>query len=119
MNLTKPLKLNSGDKVAAVSLSWGCAGDTDIRWRYDLGISRLKSEFGLNGVAMPNSLKGADYLEKYPQARAEDLMTAFLDPTIKGIVSNIGGNDSIRLLPYIDIDVIKQNPKYLLVILIR
>jgi len=33
MNLTKPPKLNPGDKIAAVSLSWGGAGNSDIRWR--------------------------------------------------------------------------------------
>jgi muramoyltetrapeptide carboxypeptidase LdcA involved in peptidoglycan recycling len=38
-------------------------------------------------------------------------MTAFADPTIKGIIANIGGNDSIRLLPYIDEKVIRENPK--------
>jgi len=32
--LIKPQKLNPGDKVAAVSLSWGGAGDDEIRWRY-------------------------------------------------------------------------------------
>lgn len=60
---------------------------------------------------MPNSLKGGDYLYKNPKARAEDLMTAFRDKSIKGIIANIGGDDSIRLLPYINFDVIRENPK--------
>ena len=60
---------------------------------------------------MPNSLKGTDFVYENPKARAEDLMNAFADPTIKGIFSNIGGSESIRLLPYIDFEVIKNNPK--------
>lgn len=60
---------------------------------------------------MPNSLKGSNYLYENPQLRAEDLMTAFKDKSIKGIIANIGGEDSIRLLPYIDFDVIRDNPK--------
>ncbi len=36
---------------------------------------------------------------------------AFKDESIKGIIANIGGEDSIRLLPYIDFDVIRENPK--------
>src|SRR5690625_24555 len=60
---------------------------------------------------MPNSIKGVDYLYKNQKARAEDLMTAFRDKSIKGIIANIGGDDSIRLLPYIDFDVIRDNPK--------
>lgn len=111
MNLIKPHRLNPGNKVATVSLAWGCAGNSDMRWRYDLGVLRLKSEFGLEAVAMPHSLKGEDYIHNHPEARAEDLMMAFADPSIKGIIANIGGNDSIRLLPYIDFNVIRDNPK--------
>jgi len=33
MNIIKPPKLNSGDKVATVSLAWGCAGDPDVHWQ--------------------------------------------------------------------------------------
>ncbi len=109
--LTKPKMLQPGDKVATVSLSWGGAGEPSIRWRYDLGVKRLKEVFGLEVVAMPNSLKGSDFAYENPQARAEDLMAAFRDPSIKGIISNIGGSESIRLLPYIDFNVIRENPK--------
>ena len=111
MTLIKPPKLNSGDKIATVSLSWGCAGNPDILWRYDLGVSRLKSEFGLEAVAMAHSLMGEDYVRDHPKERAEDLMAAFADPSIKGIIATIGGNDSIRLLPYIDFDLIRNHPK--------
>lgn len=103
--------LQRGDKVATISLSWGGAGEPELRWRYEQGVERLKNVFGLEVVAMPNSLKGAAYLYENPQARAEDLMNAFKDPSIKGIVSNIGGSESIRLLPYINFDVIRENPK--------
>ena len=71
----------------------------------------MKSEFGLEAVAMTHSLMGEVYLRDHPEDRAEDLMIAFADPYIKGIIANIGGNDSIRLLPYIDFDMIRNNPK--------
>ncbi|WP_307470852.1 S66 family peptidase [Cytobacillus purgationiresistens] len=109
--LIKPKKLQAGDLVATVSPSWGGAGNSELRWRYDLGIKRLVEVFGLEVLAMPNSLKGAKFAYNNPQARAEDLMTAFKDPQIKAIFANIGGDDSIRLLPYIDFEVIRQNPK--------
>lgn len=38
-------------------------------------------------------------------------MNAFLDETISGIFCAIGGDDTIRILPYIDFDIIKNNPK--------
>lgn len=109
--LIKPKKLQPGDRVATVSPSWGGAGDPELRWRYEQGVKRLEEVFGLKVIPMPNSLKGGDYLYKNPQARAEDLMTAFKDESIKGIFANIGGEDSIRLLPYIDFDVLRENPK--------
>ncbi|MFJ7933949.1 S66 peptidase family protein [Sporosarcina sp. NPDC096371] len=109
--LIKPEMLKAGDKVATISLSWGGAGEPDLKWRYDQGVERLRTVFQLEVVPMPNSLKGSDFLYDNPKARAEDLMNAFKDPSIKGIISNIGGSDSIRLLPYIDFDVMRDNPK--------
>ena len=41
-------------------------------------------------------------------------MQAFADPAIKAIVSTIGGEDSIRLLPYLDLNVLRDNPKIFL-----
>ena len=109
--LKKPEKLKQGDKIATVSPSWGGAGDPQLRWRYEQGVQRLKEVFGLEVVSMPYSLKGSEFVYENPQARAEDLMAAFRDESIKGIISNIGGEDSIRLLPHIDFDVIRDNPK--------
>lgn len=111
MDLTKPQKLKRGDKVATVSLSWGGTGDPDILWRYNVGKKRLQEIFGLEVVEMPNTLKGSEYLYQHPEKRAEDLMQAFGDKSIKGIFSCIGGDESIRLLPFINYDVIRNNPK--------
>lgn len=60
---------------------------------------------------MPNALKGSQFVYEHPEARAKDLMDAFKDETIKGIFCAIGGDDTVRLLPYIDYEVIKNNPK--------
>ncbi len=109
--LIRPPKLAKGDKVATVSLSWGGAGDAGLLWRYRLGKERLQHQFGLEVIEMDNTLKGSEYLYRHPEARAEDLMRAFSDPSIKGVFSCIGGDESIRMLPYIDFDVIKKNPK--------
>ena len=64
----------------------------------------------LEAVAMTHSLMGEDYVSDHPEDRAGDLMDAFADPSIKGIIANVGGNDSIRLLPYIDFNVIRSHP---------
>jgi len=45
--------------------------------------------------------------------RIEDLHDAFADPSVKLILSVIGGYNSNQLLQYIDYDLIKKNPKRL------
>lgn len=66
---------------------------------------------GLAVIPAPNSMKGSDFLRENPEARTEDIMWEFENKEIKAIIANIGGNDSIRIIPYIDTDIIKQNPK--------
>ena len=108
--MIKPKKLKKGDKVAIVSLSSGLAGEELFRHRYELGKKRLE-QLGFNVVIMKNALKGIEYLYNHPEKRAEDFMEAILDKDIKGIICNIGGDDTIRLLPYIDFKAIANNPK--------
>jgi len=107
--MLKPKKLKRGDKVATISLSWGGAGD--IPHRYEAGKKQLQKEFGLQVVETKNALKSSQWLYENPEARAEDLMEALEDTSIKAIISNIGGEDSIRTLRYIDQAIIKNNPK--------
>ena len=108
--MIKPKKLKKGDKVAIVSLSSGLAGEEMFRHRYELGKKRLE-QLGFNVVTMKNALKGIEYLYNHPEKRAEDFMEAILDKDIKGIICNIGGDDTIRLLQYIDFEAIVNNPK--------
>lgn len=92
-----------------ISLSWGGAGE--IPYRYEQGKKQIQDIFGLEVVETKNALKPAKWIYDNPQERANDLMEAFSDKSIKAIISNIGGEDSIRILRHIDIDVIKKNPK--------
>ncbi len=109
--MIKPERLRPGDKVAIVSLSRGTLGEPWAIHKLDIAKKRLEEDFKLKVVVMPNALKGIDYLYQHPEARAKDLMDAFKDKSIKAIFNAIGGDDTIRLLPYIDFDVIKNNPK--------
>ncbi len=110
--MVKPPRLHYGDTVATISPSWGCAGTQQIKWKYELGVKRLQA-LGLNVVAAPHSLRGTAFLEKHPEARAEDLIWAFENPKVKAIIANIGGNDAVRVLPFLSSDVIQNNPKIL------
>lgn len=109
--MLKPERLRPGDKVAIVSLSRGMLGEKPFLHKYHLGKERLERDYGLRVVAMPNALKGIDCLYRHPEARAQDLMDAFRDPSIKAVFNAIGGDDTIRLLPCIDFRVLRNNPK--------
>lgn len=109
--LIRPRRLRRGDTVAAVSLSSGMMGDPQFIHRYEIARERLEGDFGLRLVPMPHALSGSRFIEENPALRAQDLMDAFRDPSIAAVFSAIGGDDTIRLLPYIDFDVLRRNPK--------
>ncbi len=113
--MLKPPKLKKGDKVAIVSLSSGMMGEEFCKHTLEIGIKRIK-EYGIEPVFMANSLKGIEYLNGHPEARASDLKQAFMDDNIAGIICAIGGDDTYRLLPYLMedtefINAVKTHPK--------
>lgn len=111
----RPCSLQKGDRVAIVSLSRGLLGMSFISHELKLGIKRLE-EMGLVPVIMNNSLKDMKYLEEHPEERAADLKQAFMDESIKAIITAIGGIDTYKTIPYLMEDeefkeIVKNNPK--------
>ena len=112
--MRKPKFLEKGDKVALVSLSSGVLGDEKNRARLERAVNNLRDIFGLEVVFMPNALLGTEAVYEHPGLRAKDWMDAFLDESIKAIFTLTGGDDTIRLLPYVDFEVMRNNPKIFL-----
>ena len=110
-SLIVPKKLNPGDTVAFISASGGRAGDEDMLPRYLTGKRRFEKAFGVKVIETPNALKGSSFLYEHPEKRAEDLMWALKNETVQGIICNQGGDDSYRVLPFIDTQVIHDYPK--------
>ncbi len=109
--MIKPKRLKPGDTVAVVSLSWGGLGEPELIHKYYIAKERLERDFGLTVKCMPHALMGCEFVAKNPHLRAHDLMEAFRDPSVSAIICAIGGDDTIRTLPYVDFDVIRSNPK--------
>ncbi len=107
--MIKPKMLKQGDTIAVVSPSWG--GPAVVPQRYLSGKRQLEQAFGVHVVEMPHAMSDPKWLADNPKARADDLMQAFSDPGIHAIIASIGGDDSIRLLPYIDLGIIHDHPK--------
>ncbi len=111
-SLIKPPLLTPGDTVATVSLSSGTAGL--FRTRYEQGKRQFEQTFGVRIVEMPHALDLPEDVYNAPENRLADLMAAFQNPDVKAILTNIGGDDTIRLLRLMDethFDVIRNNPK--------
>ena len=109
--LAVPKVLKKGDAIALLSISGGRAGDEDMLSRYETGKERLEKIWGVHVITTPNALTGSKFLYEHPEARAEDFLWAMQKKEIKGIICMMGGDDSYRVLPYIDLNLIKDHPK--------
>src|SRR5688572_22582044 len=105
----KPARLRPGDTVAAVTLSWG--GPGTYPHRYAAGKRQFEEEFGCRVIETRHALRDAAWIAANPKARADDLMEAFADKSIRAVISTIGGDDSIRILPFLDLGVLRAHPK--------
>jgi muramoyltetrapeptide carboxypeptidase LdcA involved in peptidoglycan recycling len=112
MSLIKPPALRPGDTVAAISLSSGAAAA--FPHRYEAGKRQLTETFGLHVVETPNARRDNAWLHDNPQARADDLHWALANDEVAGIVATIGGEESIRTVPHLDLGLIRQHPKVFL-----
>jgi muramoyltetrapeptide carboxypeptidase LdcA involved in peptidoglycan recycling len=79
-----------------------------------MGLQELRERFGFEVVEMEHTRADAEWVWRNPQARADDINAAFADGSIEGIFTSIGGDDSVRILPYVDARVIRDNPKVFL-----
>lgn len=100
-----PEKVHPGDKVAILSPS---AGLPEIFPEvYEAGLERLRSIFGLIPVEYPSTRK----MHTPPAERARDIHAAFSDPEIKAIITSIGGEDQLKVLKYLDPEILRAHPK--------
>ncbi len=114
-NLIKPKALKAGDLVATVSLSWG--GASVFPYRYEQSKKQFEKTFDVKIIEAPNALSSAETLYQNPKLRLDDLMWAFENKDVKAILTNIGGDDTIRLLPLMNekhFEIMRKNPKIFL-----
>lgn len=108
MNYKKPQRLKPGDTVAVVSPSW--AGPSVFPDVYENGLKILK-KWGLNIKEYPTTRGLPDSSLTNVKARAKDINDAFANKVVKAIFVSIGGDDSVRIIPYLNKEIIINNPK--------
>lgn len=99
-----PTKPRPGDRVAV--LSPGSALPEVFPHPFDLGLRRLRDDFGLEPVEYPTTRR-----QGTPAERAADVMAAFADDGIAAVLTSIGGEDQVKVLHHLDPDVLAANPK--------
>jgi muramoyltetrapeptide carboxypeptidase LdcA involved in peptidoglycan recycling len=104
-SLIEPTKLKPGDRVAVVSPSFAAPGAFPAQ--HELGLRRLREELGLEPVEYPTTRQ----LGAPAKDRAADLMAAYADPSIRAVLSTIGGDDQITVLPHLDPEPFRADPK--------
>lgn len=95
-----------------VTPSWG--GPHAFPKVYQAGLDVLRNKFGLEIKEMGHVRASQSYLRRNPQSRAADVNDAFLDPEVNAIIASVGGCDSVRILPYLDVEAALEHPKVLM-----
>ena len=103
--LVAPQKARPGDRVAVLSPSFAAPGAAPAV--HEQAMRRLTEVTGLIPVEYPTTRQ----LGASPQARAADLNAAFSDPEIRAVLATIGGEDQITVVPHLDADAVRADPK--------
>ena len=103
-----PYLLKPGDTVALLAPASPLPAD-----QLNTAIASVEF-FGLKPKLFPSCFAKDGYLAGEDKLRAKDLMDAFTAPDIRGIFCLRGGYGTSRILPLLDYETIRRNPKVLL-----
>jgi muramoyltetrapeptide carboxypeptidase LdcA involved in peptidoglycan recycling len=104
-SLVHPPKVSPGDRVAVVSA--GFAAPAVAPAVHEQALSRIREVLGLVPVEYPTTRR----LDATAEDRAADLNAAFGDPEIRAVLATIGGDDQITVIPHVDVDLVRADPK--------
>ncbi|HSY04045.1 MAG TPA: LD-carboxypeptidase [Acidobacteriaceae bacterium] len=102
----KPPSVPPGAKIAVLSPASSAKSE-----RITAGIEKLRA-LGYNPIASEHAYgKHPPYFSASVEDRLNDLHTAVKDPEVSAIICTRGGYGSNYLLPHLDLDLIRANPK--------
>jgi muramoyltetrapeptide carboxypeptidase LdcA involved in peptidoglycan recycling len=103
--VVQPPKVSPGDRVAVVSAAFAApAVGPEV---HEQALTRIREVLGLEPVEYPTTRR----LDASPEDRAADLNAAFGDPGIRAVLATIGGDDQITVVPHLDADLVRADPK--------
>ena len=107
-----PAKLQKGDEIRVIAPATGLkiiGQDCRQIAKERFEAMGLKVSFATNTTDENFDMFASTDIKK----RADDVMEAFLDKNVKAIFTILGGFNSNMILPFLDYEVIKNNPKIL------
>jgi muramoyltetrapeptide carboxypeptidase len=108
-SLLAPKRLAPGDTVALVSPASATFETVDLQ------IARESLEaLGFTVKIGAHMLERRGYLAGEDKARADDINHAFADSSVAAVHAIRGGWGSARVLPHLDFDAIRRNPKVII-----
>ena len=104
-HVVRPPKAAPGDRVAVLSASFAAPAVAPAV--HEQALRRLTEVTGLVPVEYPTTRR----LDASATDRAADLNAAFGDPSIRAVLATIGGEDQITVIPHLDPDLVRRDPK--------
>lgn len=103
--IVKPARLKAGDKVGLIT-----PGSYIPERTLEKAVNNIKS-LGLVPILGQNIRAKKGYIAGTDEQRLSDLHAMFSNPDIRAVWCARGGYGCTRLLPHIDFDLIRRNPK--------
>lgn len=108
--LLRPRALSAAPRVGVCTPSF--PAHVRFREKYLHGLSVLRSlGFEVVEGSLTRAATAQGYRSGTPRERANELMELFEDASVEAIFATIGGSNSSSLIPYLDFDAIRKNPK--------
>ncbi len=107
--LRKPARLKANDTIGLICPASAIPDPKSVRV-----VTEQMAVMGLNVKTGAHLLDRYGYLAGRDEDRAADVNAMFADPTIKGIMAIRGGWGCNRILPLLNYELIRKNPKVVL-----
>ncbi|HMG12565.1 MAG TPA: LD-carboxypeptidase, partial [Gemmatimonadaceae bacterium] len=103
--LIRPAPLVEGDTIGVVAPSYAPHNEWLLRG------AKAMEDAGYKIILCPEVDRPRRFQQREDERRAENLMRVWLNPDVKAVIAATGGYGTVRILPYLDPDAFRRNPK--------
>lgn len=105
LGLSRPAPLVKGDTIGVVAPSYAPTPAWLLR-----GVQMME-EAGFKVILEAEVERERRFHQREDGQRAESLMKMWSNPEVKAVIAATGGYGAVRVIPYLDSDVFRRNPK--------